>query len=111
MAFRSCSNSCLTRRTLRTQNHYKSALTTPNMNNVLLVQGMDAIIISISQLCDEGFNVRFTKEECIVTNEENEEVMKGVRSKDNCSLWEPKTLKFPSTCSMAKEKIECKHQK
>ncbi|XP_058767798.1 uncharacterized protein LOC131641510 [Vicia villosa] len=35
----------------------------PNVNNVLLVQGLAANLISISQLCDEGFNVRFTKEE------------------------------------------------
>ncbi|XP_058754706.1 uncharacterized protein LOC131627862 [Vicia villosa] len=34
----------------------------PNLNNVLLVQGLAANLISISQLCDEGFNVRFTKE-------------------------------------------------
>ncbi|XP_058782378.1 uncharacterized protein LOC131656783 [Vicia villosa] len=30
----------------------------PNLNNVLLVQGLAANLISISQLCDEGFNVR-----------------------------------------------------
>src|SRR3954469_4855684 len=45
----------------------------PNLNNVLLVQGLAANLISITQLCDEGFSVRFTKEECIITNEANEE--------------------------------------
>ncbi|XP_058784281.1 uncharacterized protein LOC131659056 [Vicia villosa] len=30
----------------------------PNLNNVLLVQGLAANLISISRLCDEGFNVR-----------------------------------------------------
>ncbi|XP_058733516.1 uncharacterized protein LOC131605140 [Vicia villosa] len=56
----------------------------PNLNNVLLVQGLAANLISINQLCDEGFNARFTKDKCIITNEENEGVMKGFRSKDNC---------------------------
>src|SRR3954468_19678491 len=44
----------------------------PNQNNVLLLQGLAANLISIIQLCEEGSYVRFTKEECIVTNGENE---------------------------------------
>ncbi|XP_058784316.1 uncharacterized protein LOC131659095 [Vicia villosa] len=85
----------------------------PKLENVLLVKGLTANLISISQLCDQGFNVRFTKDECVITNEENMEVMKGVRSKDNCYLWEPKTTSYPSVCSMAKEEKEVKlwHQK
>ncbi|XP_058786979.1 uncharacterized protein LOC131661450 [Vicia villosa] len=33
----------------------------PNLNSILLVQRLTANLISISQLCDEGFDVRFTK--------------------------------------------------
>ncbi|XP_058726445.1 uncharacterized protein LOC131597794 [Vicia villosa] len=64
------------------------------LDNVLLVKGLAANLISISQLCNQGFNVRFTKDECVVTNGENEEVMKRFRSKDNCYLWEPKTSSY-----------------
>ncbi|XP_058756892.1 uncharacterized protein LOC131630117 [Vicia villosa] len=81
----------------------------PNLNNVLLVQGLAANLISISQLCDEGFHAKFTKDECIITNEENEEVMKGVRSKDNCYLWKPDTPVHPSDYSMIKEELKMYH--
>src|SRR3954469_20652101 len=59
----------------------------PNLEGVLLVKGLTANLISISQLCDQGYQVNFTKAECVVTNEKREVVMRGVRSKDNCYLW------------------------
>src|SRR4051812_46727479 len=39
--------------------------------------------------------------------------MKGVRSKDNCYLWEPKTASHSSICSMEKGEKEVRlwHQK
>lgn len=55
----------------------------PSLDNVLLVKGLTANQITISQLCDEGLKVNFTKLECLVTNEKHEVLMKGVRSKDN----------------------------
>ena len=42
----------------------------PNLDGVLLVNGLTANLISISQLCDLGFKVNFTKSECLVINEE-----------------------------------------
>jgi hypothetical protein len=80
----------------------------PELNNVLLVKGLTANLISISQLCDQGFNVQFTKEECVVTNGENKEVMRGSRSKDNCYLWEPKVSNYSSMCFLVKEEKEVK---
>ncbi|XP_058768724.1 uncharacterized protein LOC131642498 [Vicia villosa] len=50
--------------------------------------------------------IRFTKEECIITNEANEEVMKGFRSKDNCYLWKPNTPVYPSDYSMIREELK-----
>ena len=73
---------------------------------MLLVKGLTANLISISQLCDQGFNVQFTKEECVVKNGENKEVMRGSRSKDNCYLWEPKVSNYSSMCFLAKEEKE-----
>src|ERR1051325_4759182 len=85
----------------------------PNLNEVLLVKGLTANLISISQLCDSGFKVNFTKSECIVSNEKQEVVMRGVRSKDNCYLWEPENTNLSTVCSTAKDEKEVKlwHQK
>jgi hypothetical protein len=80
----------------------------PELNNVLLVKGLTANLISISQLCDQGFYVQFTKELCVVMNGCNQEVMRGARSKDNCYLWESKVSNNSSTCPLAKEEQEVK---
>jgi len=55
----------------------------PKLDDVLLVKGLTANLISISQLCDQGLKVNFTKLKCLVTNEQNEVIMKGTRSMDN----------------------------
>jgi len=36
----------------------------PKLDDVLLVKGLTANLISISQLCDLGLQVNFTKPEC-----------------------------------------------
>ena len=43
-----------------------------------------------------------------MTNGDNQEVMRGTRSKDNCYLWEPKVSNFSTICSSAKEEQEVK---
>jgi len=58
----------------------------PRLNNVLLVKGLTANLISISQLCDQGMVVNFSKSECQVTDEKAKVNMRGTRSKDNCYL-------------------------
>ena len=55
----------------------------PKIEGVLLVKGLTSNLISISQLCDQGFNVNFRKAECIITNNNSEVTMKGIRNKDN----------------------------
>ncbi|CAJ2662740.1 unnamed protein product [Trifolium pratense] len=84
----------------------------PKLSNVLLVKGLTANLISISQLCDQGMKVNFTKSECLVTNDEGEILMRGVRSKDNCYLWVPQEEANVSTCLITKEdEIKLWHQK
>src|ERR1051325_8592072 len=78
----------------------------PNLNEVLLVKGLTANLISISQLCDMGFTVNFTKAECLVINDEQVLIMRGVRSKDNCYLWESENPTQPSVCSTDKDEEE-----
>lgn len=48
---------------------------------MLLVKGLTANLIRISQLCDQGLKVNFTKSECLVTNENGEVIVKGVSLK------------------------------
>ena len=75
----------------------------PNLDNVLLVKGLTANLISISQLCDQGLNVNFTKTECLITNAKNEVIMRGVRSKDNFYMWISQETSYSSICALAKE--------
>jgi hypothetical protein len=84
----------------------------PKLENVLLVKGLTANLISISQLCDQGLKVNFTKFECLVTDDIGEVLMKGTRSKDNCYLWAPQESEHPSTCLSSKEdEVKLWHQK
>ena len=48
------------------------------LDNVLLVKGLTANLISISQLCDQGLSVNFRKIECQITYEKGKVSMKGV---------------------------------
>jgi len=61
----------------------------PKLDNVLLVKGLTFNLISISQLCDQGMHVNFSKSECVVTNEKGEILTRGIKSKENCYLWVP----------------------
>ncbi|WJX33335.1 hypothetical protein P8452_21550 [Trifolium repens] len=84
----------------------------PNLENVLLVKGLTANLISISQLCDQGMKVNFTKSECLVNNEEGQLVLRGTRSKDNCYLWMPQEEALTSTCLVTTEdEVQLWHQK
>ncbi|GAU36127.1 hypothetical protein TSUD_292870 [Trifolium subterraneum] len=84
----------------------------PKLDNVLLVKGLTANLISISQLCDQGLKVNFTKTECLVTDDKGELLMNGVRSKDNCYLWVPQEDTSLSTCLIAKEdEVKLWHQR
>ncbi|KAG9450334.1 hypothetical protein H6P81_010299 [Aristolochia fimbriata] len=56
----------------------------PSLTGVLLVKGLKANLISISQLCDQNLAVQFTKEGCFVSDSNNQSVLQGVRTADNC---------------------------
>ena len=55
--------------------------------DVMLVEGLTANLISISHLCDQGLNVSFTKDQCVVTDDANAHVMIGTHFSDNYYLW------------------------
>ncbi|MCI19830.1 gag-pol polyprotein, partial [Trifolium medium] len=83
----------------------------PSLDNVLLVEGLTANLISISQLCDQELNVSFNNSECMVTSKD-QEVMKGSRSKDNCYLWQSQHKSQGISCMITKEdETKLWHQK
>ena len=54
------------------------------LKEVLLVKGLNVNLISISQLCNDNLFVRFTKDKCMVFDQNQEQIMEGRRSFDNC---------------------------
>lgn len=73
----------------------------------MLVDGLKANLISISQLCDDGLQVNFNKTECCVFDRDNIQILCGKRSCDNCYL-----LTVKANCLHVKiEETEIWHQK
>ncbi|TYG52998.1 hypothetical protein ES288_D09G073600v1 [Gossypium darwinii] len=56
----------------------------PNLKNVLYVNGIKANLTNIGLLYDQGMLVNFVKDKCVVTLRQDEEIMEGVRTFDNC---------------------------
>jgi hypothetical protein len=76
------------------------------------VNGLIANLINISQLCDQGMVVNFSKPECQVTNEKGKVNMRGTRSKDNYYLWVSQENAYLSSCLLRKEEeVKLWHQK
>jgi hypothetical protein len=75
----------------------------PRLDNVLLVKGLTANLISISQLCNQGLEVNFNKHEGKITDKKGEVLMRGTRSKDNCYIWVSQEEAHISTCLLSKE--------
>ncbi|XP_057444286.1 uncharacterized protein LOC130736472 [Lotus japonicus] len=84
----------------------------PNLDDVLLVEGLTANLISISQLCDQGLKVVFKQSGCVVKNKNKDVLMRGARSKDNCYMWTSETTSLSARCLMSKEdEVRIWHQK
>ena len=56
----------------------------PVLEDVWYVDGLKANLLSISQICDNGLNVLFTKYECEIINRGGDYMYVGVRTADNC---------------------------
>ncbi|KAA0066731.1 gag-pol polyprotein [Cucumis melo var. makuwa] len=59
----------------------------PYLNDVRYMDGLKANLISISQLCDQGYSVNFNNTGCVVTDKNNQVFMSGRRQADNCYHW------------------------
>lgn len=69
----------------------------PDLVSVYLVDGLKANLISISQLCDEGLKVVFTKIDCQALDDKGNMVLEGIRSGNNCYMWRPSKTCFSAT--------------
>ena len=58
----------------------------PNLRDVFLVNEVKANLISISQLCDQDLFLKFRKDKCIIIYQDQQHIMEGNRSSDNCYL-------------------------
>ena len=56
----------------------------PLLTDVLYIKGLKANLLSITQICDEEFLVQFSKKGCVILNEDGGQVLKGLRTTDNC---------------------------
>jgi len=58
-----------------------------SINNVWLVDGLEHNLLSISQFCDNGYDVMFEKTNCIVINKDNKSIVfKGKREENVCKI-------------------------
>ena len=56
----------------------------PLLTDVLYIKGLKANLLSLTQICDEDFLVQFSKKGCVILNEDGGQVLKGLRTTDNC---------------------------
>ncbi|XP_042950195.1 uncharacterized protein LOC122282303 [Carya illinoinensis] len=81
----------------------------PVLREVLFVDGLKANLLSISQMCDNGAEVCFSKEKCIVSDNDGNCMMQGTRTSDNCYDITPN---FQYSCNSAKsEATDLWHQR
>ena len=81
---------------------YLNVLRMPKLRDVLLVKGLKASLINISQLCNQDLFVKFTKDRCIVLDQNQCRIMEGSRSIENCYL-----LASPYTCLYTMQNDHC----
>mgnify|MGYP001655645736 FL=1 len=55
---------------------------TPIISDVLLVRNLKHNLLSISQLCDKGYKIKFEKDKCYVDDNKSNIIFEGVRKKN-----------------------------
>ena len=77
------------------------------IEEVALVEGLKHNLLSISQLCDKGYVTLFSKEACVIFNQENNKVVLiGIR-KGNVYIADFSSTDFGSiTCLLSKDSTD-----
>ena len=89
----------------KSKNHWKRAAKASGhwwSEEALLVEGLTANLLSISQICDLNLIVNFTRDKCSVISANNVELMQGSRSKDNCYQWTSGSDNVSTSCLFSK---------
>ena len=68
----------------------------PKLKNVMLVEGLKANLLSVSQICDQGCTFNFDSDHCYVLNSDKQCILQDFRYTDNCY-----TLTHVLTCHSA----------
>ena len=55
---------------------------TPTITNVLLVKNLKHNLLSISQLCDKGYKIKFEKDKCHIEDNNSTIIFEGIRKKN-----------------------------
>ena len=55
---------------------------TPTITNVLLVKNLKHNLLSISQLCDEEYKIKFEKDKCHIEDNNSIIIFEGIRKKN-----------------------------
>ena len=77
--------------------------------DVWYVDGLKENLLSISQICDNGLNVLFSKYECEILNGGGDYMCVGVRTTDNCYSLTPS---ISNKCFSAKiDQVDLWHQR
>ena len=63
----------------------------PLLTDVLYIKGLKANLLSITQICDENFLVQFSKKGCVILSEDRVQVLKRLRTTNNCYMVIPKS--------------------
>ncbi|KAA0053525.1 gag-pol polyprotein [Cucumis melo var. makuwa] len=61
-------------------------------------KGLSENLISISQLCDQGYQVSFSKDRCNMMDSQNKVFLNGIRLSDNCYHWDAEV----NLCNLSK---------
>jgi len=55
---------------------------TPTISNVLLVRNLKYNLLSISQLCDGGYKIKFEKDKCHIEDSNSNIIFEGIRKRN-----------------------------
>ena len=81
----------------------------PVFEDVWYVDGLKENLLSISQICDNGLNVLFSKYECEILDGGGDYMCVGVRTTDNCYSLTPS---ISNKCFSAKiDQVDLLHQR
>ena len=56
----------------------------PLLTDILYIKGLKVNLLSITQICDEDLLIQFSKKGYLILNEEGVQVLKGLKTTDNC---------------------------